>query len=213
MSLSTDDLRIRTGQFDLELVQELNLSTNKLFDISSLSFCTSLMILNLSSNLISDINPLSDLKSLKVLILNSNLISNITLLSQLYQLNTLELAGNKLISIDAFITLGSLYNLKQLLINDVTNELSNPVCKQPDYFIQVVDMLPMLRNLDRIQINNRTNLLHQNYCPKDVEKPQDWISINIDTELIKHEREFVFQKEKLEESLDNKFIEITSILN
>lgn len=213
MSLRSDELRILSGDFDLELVKEVDLSSQKLSDISSLSFCSSLTILNLSSNCISDISPLSKLKLLKILVLNSNCISGLAHLSQLYQLNSLELAGNVLSSMDEFIHLGSLVNLKQLLMNDTRNQLSNPVCKQTDYFQQVVEILPTLFNLDRIQINDRTSHFCQIFFQsEDMGKSRDEICVNIDTEMRKHEQDFDLERKELEKCLDSKFEEIKSKL-
>ena len=211
MSLGSDELRILSGDFDLELVQGIDLSSRKLSDISSLSFCSSLTILNLSSNCLSDITPLSKLHSLQILVLNSNSISELAPLSQLYQLNSLELAGNVLSYMGQFIHLGSLVNLKQLLINDTRNQLSNPVCKQADYFQQVIEILPTLFNLDRIQINDRTSHLCQGLIPnEDMGKLKDELCVNIDTEMRIHDEDFDLERKKLEECLDNKFEEIKS---
>ena len=210
MSLSSDELRISTGEFDLELAQELDLSSKKLSDIFPLSLCSSLILLDLSCNSISDLQPLSDLHSLQVLILNSNSISDLAPLSQLYQIRTLELAGNKLGSIITLLSLGSLFNLTQLVINDTRNELSNPVCKEGDYFQQVVDTLPMLTSLDRIQVNSKMIFLNLSSFPEEsLKNSHEEIDVAlINARLIEQEKNFAHEKEKVEQSLDTKLREI-----
>ena len=207
MSLSSDKLRISTGEFDLELAQELDLSSHKLTDISSLSLCSSLVLLDLSYNLISDLYPLSQLHSLQILVLNSNYISDLTPLSQLYQIRTLELAGNKLGSIISLLNLGSLFNLTQLVMHDIRNELSNPVCKERDYFQQVVDALPMLTSLDRIQISSKMNLMlyECSLSEQNLTISHNDIDVNIISgKLSQQEEDFNNEKEKVMKSLDTK---------
>ena len=112
---------------------------------------------------------------------------------------------------DEFIHLGSLVNLKQLLINDIINQLSNPVCKLADYFHQVVDILPTISNLDRIQINDRTSHLSKGLIPnEDVGKLQDELCVNIDTEMRKHGEDFDLERKRIEKCLDNKLEDIKS---
>ena len=210
MSLSSDELRIVTGEFDLELVQELDISSHKLTEINSLSLSSSLILLDISFNSISDLRPLSVLHSLQILVLNSNSISDLSPLSQLYQIRTLELAGNNLASIAQLLNLGSLYNMTQLVMHDTRNTLSNPVCKEKDYFQQVVHALPMLTSLDRILVSSKMSFVNE-LCSSSQENltlSMEEIDINlINRRLAEQEETFKIEKEKVMQSLDRKLKE------
>ena len=210
MSLSSDELRIVTGEFDLELVQELDISSHKLTEINSLSLSSSLILLDISFNSISDLRPLSVLHSLQILVLNSNSISDLSPLSQLYQIRTLELAGNNLASIAQLLNLGSLYNMTQLVMHDTRNTLSNPVCKEKDYFQQVVNALPMLTSLDRILVSSKMSFVNE-LCSSSQENltlSMEEIDINlINRRLAEQEETFKIEKEKVMQSLDRKLKE------
>ncbi|MCJ8283365.1 MAG: leucine-rich repeat domain-containing protein [Rivularia sp. ALOHA_DT_140] len=72
----------------------LDLSSNKISDLSPLGRLTNLRELYLSYNQISDLSPLSQLTNLNFLFLESNQISDLSPLSQLTNLTWLFVGGN-----------------------------------------------------------------------------------------------------------------------
>jgi internalin A len=99
----------------LSSMTELNLSLNKITDISSLGSLTNLTTLNLNSNKITDISFLGSLTNLTTLHLNSNQITDISFLGSLTNLTTLHLNSNQITDISF---LGSLTNLTTLELYD-----------------------------------------------------------------------------------------------
>ncbi|MEG4320607.1 MULTISPECIES: DUF6745 domain-containing protein [unclassified Microcoleus] len=99
---------------------DLDLSNNKISDLTAIKYLTNLIWLNLSGNQVSDLTPLQSLTNLIYLNLSDNQISDLTPLQSLTKLDTLYL-GNNLIS--DITPLQSLTNLIYLGIAD--NQISN----------------------------------------------------------------------------------------
>lgn len=108
------------GIQNLTSLTDLNLTSNSIGDISSLSGLTSLMDLNLTFNFISDISSLAGLTSLTVLRLGDNMISSISTLSGLTSLTELSLRINTITDISALSGLTSLTQLR-LDANTITD--------------------------------------------------------------------------------------------
>ena len=212
MAISTDEIRVQTGEFDLELIHVVDLSSRKLVAISLLQRCSSLILLDLSCNLISDLQPLSGLQSLEILILNSNSISDINPLSKLFKLYSLQLSGNYIESSISFLCLGSLYNLKNLVINDMSTGLTNPLCRQPDYFTQVIAVLPLLNTLDRIQVRGKTEILNRSALSlhENGELEAAVIGAKLTERMNSFEKEFALEKDRVEKELGMKYRNIES---
>ena len=75
--ISDDLIKKVTGQYDLELIQRLNLDNFGLKSVGNLSRMTSLRELSLARNDVSDISPLAELVELQGLNLADNIIRNI----------------------------------------------------------------------------------------------------------------------------------------
>ncbi|NTW50168.1 MAG: TIR domain-containing protein [Chlorobiales bacterium] len=82
----------------------LDLSLNKLSDISPLSSLTGLAFLTLRYNRISDISPLKSLAGLTRLYLRNNQLSDISALQELKQLEGLDLEENHIVELPEWIT-------------------------------------------------------------------------------------------------------------
>lgn len=94
-TVKEEELKRRTGEFDLEAIAFLDLSDQGLFTVTILPFvksllaflglselgavplCTSLRMLNLSCNQLVDVRPLVSLVTLEELDLSANNISNL----------------------------------------------------------------------------------------------------------------------------------------
>lgn len=93
---------------NLENIVSIDLSNNKVRDLSPLSKQTNLLDLNLSYNDISDVTPLEDLVQLQKLKLNNNSITDVYPLIGLVNLNTLFISNNGKIDTTPLINLTSL---------------------------------------------------------------------------------------------------------
>ncbi|PSB46542.1 leucine-rich repeat domain-containing protein [filamentous cyanobacterium Phorm 6] len=98
----------------LSSMTELDLSNNRISDISSLGSLTNLTTLQLRNNRISDISSLGSLTNLTTLSLYFNGITDISFLGSLINLTTLELSINQITDISF---LCSLTNLTTLNLN------------------------------------------------------------------------------------------------
>ncbi len=67
--------------------------------------------LNLSHNKVSDLSPLAEVKGLEVLYATNNLIESVDALESLPELNAISLRSNQLSDVDAFYTLPQLKKL------------------------------------------------------------------------------------------------------
>lgn len=101
---------------NLERSTYLDLSYNKISDISPLQNIRMLDYLFLSNNQISDISTLQDLTDLNMLSLSNNQISNINPLQDLTDLQSLELSGNPIKDISI---LGNLTELEELRLSNI----------------------------------------------------------------------------------------------
>ena len=92
-------------------VKELNLSSRGITDISALSACRELERLDLTGNKIGDITPLMDIPGLKSLIIKDNQVTDLRPLMALTTLEYINAEGN---GITSTVPLGSLAGLKEL---------------------------------------------------------------------------------------------------
>ncbi|MEG5231447.1 leucine-rich repeat domain-containing protein [Microcoleus sp. B3-D3] len=99
----------------LSSMTRLDLSDNRITDISSLGSLTNLTTLHLNNNRITDISFLGSLTNLTTLHLNNNRITDISSLGSLTNLTTLHLNNNQITDISS---LGSLTNLTELNLSD-----------------------------------------------------------------------------------------------
>ena len=92
-------------------VKELNLSSRGITDISALAACRELERLDLTGNKISDITPLMDIPGLKELVIKDNQVTDLRPLMALNTLAYINAEGN---GITSTVPLGSLTGLKEL---------------------------------------------------------------------------------------------------
>lgn len=90
------NIGISSGIQNLQKMNKLNLSNNKISDISIFSNMPNLKILYLGSNDITDVVPLENMKKLEEYNLQRNTISSITSLGEMPELNCLTLSNNRL---------------------------------------------------------------------------------------------------------------------
>jgi Leucine-rich repeat (LRR) protein len=119
-SLGISSTEYLTWLLSLPSLTTINLFSNQITDISSLSFLTNLTNINLISNQITDISPLSSLNNLTNIYLNSNQITDIAPLSSLNNLLDVALGINQITDITP---LSSLTNLTKIYLhsNQVTD--------------------------------------------------------------------------------------------
>ena len=130
---------------DIELgaMTNLDLSNDKIKDLTGLEYAVNLTNLNLGSNTIEDISPLKNLTNLTCLFLNNNNISDISKsLPALSSLTSLDISNNVITDIDS---LSSLTKLTSLYVEN--NSLTD---------VKVLSNFPQLQNVN-IQ-NNYLNI-------------------------------------------------------
>lgn len=117
VSLLCPSIKLDDIEFGLS---ELNLSENKIADISSISELKNLVTLNLGGNQISSINAIANIEKLENLYLNTNNITDISSISVMENLKFLNLQNNKITKIETIDlpNLNSL-NLKNNRLSDV----------------------------------------------------------------------------------------------
>lgn len=127
---SYNNLEIIDSSFEFTpYLQHLNLSHNKIYQISALVWCPNLKILNLSFNQLTSIPKLNteSYRRLQVLIINDNLIEDISGLVRLDGLLELELSGNCMLDHSLLLPLCTLNGLRYL------NLLGNPLAFHPKH--------------------------------------------------------------------------------
>uniref|UniRef100_A0A8C6LBF5 Leucine-rich repeat and coiled-coil domain-containing protein 1 n=1 Tax=Nothobranchius furzeri TaxID=105023 RepID=A0A8C6LBF5_NOTFU len=134
-------------------LRHLDLSSNRISKIEGLNSLTSLRTLNLSSNLITKVEGLNGLVNLTRLNLSYNQINNLTGLLYLhgteYKLKHLSLHSNYLDNIDHLLQcLLGLQGLRDITLSQDGGD--NPVCSSPGYWDVVMESLPQISVLDRL---------------------------------------------------------------
>ena len=124
--LTKDLIRSRLGNDNFDTITTLNLWGNNIDDISLLSEMPSLEIISLSVNHIKDLSVFRNLKNVKELYLKDNKISDF---QQVEYLKNCQ-------------------KLKILCLSD------NPISKDQNYRKKVIEILPYLKKLDDLEINN-----------------------------------------------------------
>lgn len=137
-----------TGEYDLEVVQWLNLSGNGIRVMENLLSCTNLQELDLSHNQIRDIEGLDTMMRLQKLDLSSNRIQRIEHLDHLESLEELQLQGNQITSVDDVLSLQNLPKLKHFYLKNYDGSKKNPACDHPSYMTIVLRYLRHITVLD-----------------------------------------------------------------
>ncbi|KAG5193037.1 hypothetical protein JKP88DRAFT_291738 [Tribonema minus] len=171
VQITPDLVKRTTGEYDLEMVQWLDLSNRGIRKIECLSNCISMIDLCLSGNRIRHVEGLEALICLQRLDLSSNKISRIGKckkfwmlrivccanagLETLQALQHLDLRGNQITNVDDVRSLSQLSNLKHFYLKDYSGDNANPACNHPAYHIVVTKCLKHLEILDGESLNLR----------------------------------------------------------
>jgi hypothetical protein len=99
------------SEYDLSLIDEIELSGYGISDLTGIHLCTSLSSLDLSSNNISDINGLHHLHLLEDIDLSFNRVVDIGALIELQNLGDIDLSFNRVRDILPLLNLNSLKHL------------------------------------------------------------------------------------------------------
>lgn len=127
---SYNNLEIIDNSFEFTpYLQHLNLSHNKIYQISALVWCPNLKVLNLSFNQLTTIPKLNveSYRRLQVLIISDNLIEDISGLVRLDALLELDLSGNCMLDHSLLLPLCTLNSLRYL------NLSGNPLAFHPKH--------------------------------------------------------------------------------
>ena len=111
-----DALKIREyGDTDIELpsnyltdTEELELSSWSINDLEGVQFCINATVIDLSNNRITDLSPLAGLSLIEDLDLSDNRIRDIDILSNLVNLRCLKLTNNRINDISSLLDLDKL---------------------------------------------------------------------------------------------------------
>ncbi|CAL6026011.1 Conserved_hypothetical protein [Hexamita inflata] len=139
----------------------LNLSNNKINNISAIKQLTNLQILELWHNQISDITPLAKLTLLTELILGENKISDISSLNQLSKLQKCDLQSNNLDDIAVFknwtsiqvLELGRNYIKDISVFNRCQNHNKLKILQLSGNILTDISPIRMLKSLEDLDIS------------------------------------------------------------
>ncbi|XP_053119322.1 leucine-rich repeat-containing protein 61 [Hemicordylus capensis] len=154
-------LKAKTGEFDLESILLLKLRGLGIMDLGCLGECVSLEWLDLSGNAITHLGPLSSLKALAVLNISSNRITSLEPLSGCENLQSLNAAGNLLSSLQQLQGLAGLRHLESLRFTNPVGRLSNPLCTSIGYRVAMLEMFPGVKVIDGERVLGRGSELYQ----------------------------------------------------
>nr|XP_056713730.1 leucine-rich repeat-containing protein 61 [Euleptes europaea] len=154
-------LKAKTGEFDLESILLLKLRGLGLSDLGCLGECSNLEWLDLSSNAIAHLGPLSSLKALAVLNISSNRVASLEPLAHCENLQSLNAAGNLLSSLQQLQGLTGLRRLESLRLSSPAGGLSNPLCASLGYRVAMAEMFPGVKVIDGERISGRGSELYQ----------------------------------------------------
>ena len=118
-------------------IKELNLSVNKLTDISGIKLFKNLKGLYLYNNKVTDISVLKDLTKLKILYIYNNEITDISIIKNLNKLEYLDINNNKTKDISALKDLNKL-KLLELGFNKIKD----------------ISVILNFKNLEKLNITN-----------------------------------------------------------
>ncbi|MYE90638.1 leucine-rich repeat domain-containing protein [Candidatus Poribacteria bacterium] len=133
----------------LSQLTDLNLSTNRILDLSPLAKLPSLKRLDLSYNRVSNLSPLAELPSLEWLDLSSNRITDLPLLPGLVNLQRLDLSKDQLKDLTPLV---GMIQLKELYLQDNQIHDSTPLVRLIQierlylHNNMIVDLKPLVDN-------------------------------------------------------------------
>ena len=153
--ISDDLIKKVTGQYDVEIIQRLNLDNFGLKAVGSISRMENLKDLSLARNDIVDLSPLEPLYDLRRLVLRENMIRSLTPLISLDSLETLDISGNsRLESLTAVLdVLKQMKSLRNLTLKAGPNDATPVTEFQKDLasgmYPQIIfEVLPNVQILD-----------------------------------------------------------------
>ncbi|MEE6524012.1 hypothetical protein FKM82_023193 [Ascaphus truei] len=146
--ITSEMLKSRTGEFDLESILFLKLRGLGLYELGCVGECLNLERLDLSNNNITHLGALSSLKLMVALNVSSNRVSSLEALGSCDSLQTLNVAGNLLCGVDSLQCLKGLRRLESIRLRDPVYNLSNPLCGNGTYRHAVLDTIPSLQVVD-----------------------------------------------------------------
>ena len=115
LDLSGNKLTNISGIKLFKNLKELHIDSNKLKNISNIKYLNSLEYLNINDNELTDITVLKDLNNLKILWLDNNKLTDISVLKNLNNLKTLGIENNKITDISV------IQNFKNLGVLEIVN--------------------------------------------------------------------------------------------
>ncbi|KAJ1619418.1 hypothetical protein T492DRAFT_1085629 [Pavlovales sp. CCMP2436] len=157
--LTLEQIKQRTGEFDVDSVYTLGLAGLGLRSIAVVAGCPSLTELDLSDNNLSALDALAGLVQLKNLIVSANRVQRLEPLRGLESLHTLRLDANNVSNLDEVHHLAQLPSLEVLYFRKVYEDIAgpNPICGHPAYRPTVLRLVPRLTNLDGERIRSDEN--------------------------------------------------------
>nr|XP_039261958.1 leucine-rich repeat and coiled-coil domain-containing protein 1-like isoform X2 [Styela clava] len=158
INVHSNSIRDFSGLQNLRKLKDLDVSSNLIQSLSGLQSLSSLCVLNLACNHISDLQGLRTLVNLTSINLSYNKIKTLRGFSEMngpgYKLQSIELHGNQISNIsDVTPHLRGILPLRHLILS-FDDQHDNPVCKEKDYRSQILNLLPQLSSLDKLDRNN-----------------------------------------------------------
>ena len=127
-------------------LEALELCYNEIEEMEGLEAVSGLLYLDLSHNRIREIKGLKGNSALRDLRLGYNFIQKVTGIDHLQHLKRLDLQSNRISSYSDIRALSENSQLRELILH------FNPICQESDYTRVVSTMLPKLKSLDAVQV-------------------------------------------------------------
>lgn len=143
-------IKIVSGQFDVGLLESLNLSNIGIRVLGlNLSLCVSLTDFDISHNRLESLSGIEGAVNLERLNATHNMISDVTPLRFLLKLQVLKLEGNRIASLDSVAQLTQLPALRSISLRGRDEQDPNPVCvSNEEYLADINRLFPRARCLD-----------------------------------------------------------------
>ncbi|KAL5249063.1 hypothetical protein ACHWQZ_G018040 [Mnemiopsis leidyi] len=144
--LSEQFVKRLTGDFDLSCVIHVHAKNTGIENLGCVYMCENLVSLDVSYNKVHDLSPLFKLQSLQILDLSNNKLSSLKGLEYMPALSSLNVSGNELASLESLKLLETIPNLRKVIMKD--GNVGNPVCHLDSYPNKLKALLPDLVMLD-----------------------------------------------------------------
>ncbi|CAE7626151.1 LRRCC1 [Symbiodinium sp. CCMP2592] len=167
LNLHMNQIKDLAGLSRFALLEELILSGNCICHLRPPDFVrlSSLRLLDLSCNAVTTLTGLRNLNALEELRLAYNQIQTLEGLQQFwgqrFRLRLLDLRSNKIGAMAQLLFLGGCTKLETLAFQEEVGKDSNPICREPNYRMHALQVVPWLRVLDGSAVEEAQRVIQE----------------------------------------------------